>query len=161
MKKRNINQLLAKELVSQKRYEFLRDFKDMTYSEMCESFGFSWDELTFSELNGLMGELLQEHLFSNDEILNLNIKSHYRNQDGYEVFGLQLMSKYDLEDQCDTVTEWYAIGVVRYSGQFGMADCHCTESSAVRKSPFVGKTVREVLEYIYDLPEFSDPDLYI
>lgn len=141
------------DLLQEKENEFLEHFMNMELGEIFEDLGIDTTSIRMNTLIALYLEIPKEFVFyllTDTDFLNLNIISHFYEDRGIHIFGIELLNVHEPCKCCgDVSTEWIALVVDTKSDIVTLNLCReCLDSDSVQNSRYRGKPLKSILPLI-------------
>lgn len=141
------------DLLQEKENEFLEHFMNMELGEIFEDLGIDTTSIRMNTLIALYLEIPKEFVFyllTDTDFLNLNIISHFYEERGIHIFGIELLNVHEPCKCCgDVTTEWIALVVDTKSNNVTLNLCQeCLDSDSVPNSHYRGKPLKSILPLI-------------
>lgn len=140
-------------LLQSKETTFLEHFMNMELGEIFEDLGIDTTSIRMNTLIALYLEIPKEFVFyllTDTDFLNLNIISHFYEDRGIHIFGIELLNVHEPCKCCgDVSTEWIALVVDTKSDIVTLNLCQeCLDSDSVQNSRYRGKPLKSILPLI-------------
>ena len=143
-----------KELLQKKETEFMHQYLNMELWEILEELSIDSLHICYKDLQNLFHNLEEAFVFyllQDSTFLNIHIVSHFYEECGVHIFGLELLDVHEPCKSCDDVTsEWTALVIDTYSKTVTLDFCEkCLDSESVEDSRYRGKPLKSILSLIY------------
>lgn len=141
------------DLLLEKETQFMEHLMNMEFWEILMELSMDTATFRINDFMDLYEEVQQAFLFyllEDTDFLNLNIISHFYEECGVHIFGIELL---DVHEPCkccgDVSTEWVALVVDTQSNIITLNICReCLDSDSVQDSHYRGKPLKSILSLI-------------